>query len=114
MNRDDVRRRSKSLRRPVARIRVAAAVAAAAIGMAGCGSDATAPPVAGARVAELPGAARPTDFDDIVYSEQLRKLLVPARRSGLYLVNPDSGKAVRLGHLSGADSADAGRGLIFV
>ena len=109
-----MRRSSKSLPRPAARAGVAAAVAAAAIGMAGCGPDDSAPPVAGAHVAELPGAARPIDFDDIAYSQQLRKLLVPARRSGLYLVDPDSGRAARLGRLAGADSADAGRGLIFV
>lgn len=67
-----------------------------------------------ARPVELPGAAENIDFDDIVYSSQLRRILVPARESGLYLVEPDSGMARRIEHPGSADSADEGRGLLFV
>ena len=67
-----------------------------------------------ARPVELPGAAENIDFDDIVYSSQLERMLVPARESGLYLVEPDSGTARRVEHPGSADSADEGRGLLFV
>lgn len=65
-------------------------------------------------VVELPGAERQIDFDDIVYSEELRRVLVPARQSGLYLANRDGKNATRVGATRTADSADAGRGLLFV
>jgi hypothetical protein len=88
---------------------------AAVAGLSACGSGQDAPRVdAAARVVELPGAAREIDFDDIVYSGRLKRLLVPAGRSGLYLVEPDSGDAKQLGRLPNADSADEGRGLVFV
>jgi hypothetical protein len=51
--------------------------------LAGCGpaqDEADVPP--GARVIELPGAADGTDFDDIVYSPALQRVLVPARERG--------------------------------
>lgn len=63
---------------------------------------------------DLPGAAEKIDFDDIVYSPQLRRVLVPARQSGLYLVDPDSGRATRIQHPGDIASADEGRGLLFL
>jgi len=53
------------------------------------------------------------DFDDIVYSDRLRSMLVPARRSGLYLIDA-RGDAERIGHVRSADSADEGGGRLFV
>ena len=85
------------------------------VGLAACGSDQTASPVApGARVVDLPGAQDAIDFDDIAYSPQLDRIIVPARRSGLYLIDPRTGDARRAGHLYGADSADAGEATVFV
>ncbi len=83
--------------------------------LAACGpgqDDADVPP--GARVIELPGAADDIDFDDIVYSPALQRVLVPARESGLYLVEPDSGNATRVQHTGSVASADEGRGLLFL
>jgi hypothetical protein len=83
--------------------------------LAGCGpgqDDGDVPP--GARVIELPGAADDIDFDDIVYSPALQRVLVPARESGLYLVEPDSGNATRAQHTGRVASADEGRGLLFL
>lgn len=79
----------------------------------GTGQDGTNIP-AEARVVELPGAADEIDFDDIVYSPQLQRVLVPARESGLYLVEPDSGAATHLPAAGSVASADAGRGLLFL
>ena len=92
------------------------ALLGAALGsVPGCGSDQTASlAVPGARVVELPGAQGAIDFDDIVYSRRLRRVMVPARRSGLYLVDPGSGAATRVGRISSADSADEGEGDVFV
>jgi len=67
-----------------------------------------------ARVVDLPGAEDAIDFDDIVYSSRLRRIIVPARRSGLYLIDPRTVDAARLGRLESADSADEGAGRIFV
>lgn len=61
----------------------------------------------GRRVVELPGAAGNVDFDDMVYSPRLERVLVPARERGLYLVEPDSSTATRV-HPGTADSADEG------
>ncbi len=83
--------------------------------LAGCGpgqDDADVPP--GARVIELPGAADDIDFDDIVYSPALQRVLVPARESGLFLVEPDSGTATRVEHTGSVASADEGGGLLFL
>jgi hypothetical protein len=83
--------------------------------LAGCGgADETALP-AQARVVELPGAASDIDFDDIVYSARLQRVLVPARDSGLYLVYPDMAVATRLpGPATYVASADAGRAALFL
>jgi len=81
----------------------------------GCGSDQTASlTVPGARVVDLPGAQGAIDFDDIVYSPRLRRVIVPARRSGLFVVDLGSGTATQVGRLFSADSADEGEGTIFV
>src|SRR5829696_7805220 len=89
-----IRRPSRVHARPLAML----ALLAAALGSAtGCGSDQTASlTVPGARVVDLPGAQGAVDFDDIVYSRRLRRVLVPAHRSGLYLVDPDSGTPTRV------------------
>jgi hypothetical protein len=89
------------------------ALIALAVAISACGNDAS-PLDPAAQVIRLPGAAREIDFDDIVYSRQLGRIVVPARRSGVYLVDPRSGAAKRLGRPADADSADAGDGLIFV
>lgn len=68
----------------------------------------------GARAISLPGAADDIDFDDIVYSPALQRVLVPARKSGLYLVEPDSGAATRVQYAGEVTSADEGRGLLFL
>ncbi|MDP8932178.1 MAG: hypothetical protein M3O70_27310 [Actinomycetota bacterium] len=49
-----------------------------------------------------------------MYSSGLNRILVPARQSGLYLVEPDSGSATRLQGTGTVDSADEGRGLLFL
>src|SRR5256886_2698593 len=73
----------------------------------------------------LPGAEGSIGFDDLRYSPELRKLLVPGGRSGrLYLVDPQS-RAVEAvagfsasaegsrGHSEGTTSVDTGEGLAF-
>ena len=89
------------------------ALIALAVAISACGSDSS-PLDPAAYVVGLPGAGQEIDFDDIVYSRQLERVIVPARRSGLYLVDPRSGAAKRLGRTGDADSADEGDGLIFV
>jgi len=80
-----------------------------------CGSDSSSGPVdPSAHVVDLPGAAGVIDFDDIVYSRALDRVLVPARESGLYLVDPRNGTARRAGRLGSADSADEGGRMLFV
>jgi len=80
-----------------------------------CGSESTGSRVdPSARVVELPGASREIDFDDIIYSRRLQRVLVPARRSGLYLIDPRTAVAKRVGRLGSADSADEGERIIFV
>jgi hypothetical protein len=95
--------------------RTIAALLAATVGVvSACGSEENEERLdPAARVVELPGAASQIDFDDIVYSKRLDRVLVPARQSGLYVVDPQSGSAERLGRLSDVDSADEGRGLVF-
>ena len=87
----------------------------AAVALTACGSgdqpsslDPAAHPVA------LPGAMRAIDFDDIIYSPGLERVIVPARESGLYLIDPGSDEAERLGHVGSADSADEGDDMVFV
>jgi len=82
--------------------------------LVGCGSGDDAPLDSRAMVVELPGAMRAIDFDDIVYSQSLDRILIPARQSGLYVVDPATGDASRLGRLESADSADEGDGTAFV
>lgn len=67
-----------------------------------------------ATVVELPGAAAEIDFDDIAYSAELQRVLVPARGSGVYLVEPDTAEATRVEGASSVDSVDAAEGVLFV
>jgi len=94
---------------------IAALLVAATVGVvSACGSEQDQERLdPAARVVGLPGAATEIDFDDIVYSKRLDRVLVPARESGLYVIDPQSGNAKRLGRLSDVDSADEGRGLVF-
>ena len=83
--------------------------------LAGCSSRPDDPnPPPGSRVVELPGAAGSIDFDDIAYSPRLQRVLVPARDSGLYLVDPDSAIATRVPTPGSVASVDEGRGLLFL
>jgi hypothetical protein len=66
------------------------------------------------RVVELPGAADEIDFDDIAYSPRLQRVLVPARDSGLYLVEPDTATATRVPGTGNVASVDEGRGVLFL
>lgn len=81
--------------------------------LAACGSDTTAV-TADAKVIELPGVSGATDFDDILYSSRLRRVLVPAGAGGLDLVDPESGEVTNIGGFETVDSAAEGRGLVFV
>jgi hypothetical protein len=97
------------------RLAVGTTLAVMLSGFAACGaSDAGGRLDSAARIVALPGAARGIDFDDIVYSARLGRVLVPARASGLYSIDPRTDHAARLGRLRAADSVDEGRGLVFV
>jgi len=72
----------------------------------------------------LPGGEGGVGFDDLRYSPELRRLLVPAGRTGrLDLVDPATGAVESItgfsasrwsaGHGDGTTSADAGAGLVF-
>jgi DNA-binding beta-propeller fold protein YncE len=73
----------------------------------------------------LPGAAGGIGFDDLVFSEELHRLVVPAGRTGrLDLVDPGTGAIESIegfgsaasrasGHGEGTTSADAGQGYLF-
>lgn len=73
----------------------------------------------------LPGSRGGAGFDDLRFSPELRKLLVPGGRSGrLYLVDPKTHAVEPIegftaaaqggsGHSEGTTSADSGEGLIF-
>jgi WD40 repeat protein len=73
----------------------------------------------------LPGGQGGIGFDDLTFSPDLKRLLVPAGRSGnLDLIDPATRQVVPIagfsaqgkgtaGHGDGTTSADAGRGLIF-
>ena len=91
---------------------VLAAVAASVLG--GCGSDSGSGGLSEGTPVELPGLSGSTDFDDIAYSKRLDRMLVPALAGGLYMVDPETGEAEHVGGFETADSADEGRGLIFV
>jgi hypothetical protein len=67
-----------------------------------------------ATVVELPGSSSDIDFDDIVYSAELQRVLVPAGNSGVYLVEPTTAEATRVEGVSSVDSVDAGEGVLFV
>jgi hypothetical protein len=74
---------------------------------------------------EVPGADGPVGFDDLRFSADLRKVLVPAGRTGrVDLVDPETraveeivgfstSRGVGRGHDESTTSADSGEGLIF-
>jgi hypothetical protein len=74
---------------------------------------------------QLPGGRRGIGFDDLVYSPDLSRVLVPAGRTGrLFLVDPATGAvesiegfavsaAATRGHGDGTTSADFGLGTLF-
>ncbi len=67
-----------------------------------------------ATVVELPGPSGDIDFDDIAYSAELQRVLVPAGNSGVYLVEPTTAEATRVEGVTSVDSVDAGEGVLFV
>ncbi len=69
---------------------------------------------ASAQMVDLPGAADEIGFDDVAYSAELHRMLVPARESGVYLVDPSSGEATHLDYAGSADSVDTDGELLFV
>lgn len=93
---------------------LAAAAAALLLGAAG-----------GAAFLALPGGEAGIGFDDLRYSGELRRLIVPAGRTGaLDLVDPETGAVESIagfgraegptrGHEIGTTSADEGQGLVF-
>jgi DNA-binding beta-propeller fold protein YncE len=80
---------------------------------------------AAADAIQLPGANGGVGFDDLTYSPQLRRMLVPAGRTGrLDLIDPRTGAVESVegfsastwrvpGHGQGTTSADAGGGYVF-
>src|SRR5215212_7415226 len=101
-----MRRRPKALTQRTVAL---GCVALALVGLSACGAgEDTSRIDPAADVVSLAGAMRGIDFDDIVYSDRLGRVLVPARRSGLYLIDPTNGQADRVGHRGTADSADEG------
>lgn len=74
---------------------------------------------------EMPGGEGGIGFDDVRFSPELQRILVPAGRTGrLDLVDPRSGEVAAVegfsrsasrerGHGEGTTSADAGRGFVF-
>jgi len=66
------------------------------------------------KVIELPGAQRPTKFDDLTYSSRLRRVLVPALEAGLYLVDPVTGHVTTFKGLGVVYSAAEGEGMVLI
>lgn len=81
-------------------------------GLAAC----TSPPRidAAAEIVSLPGAGAPIDFDDAPYATRLQRVLVPARDSGVYLVDPAEGTATRVPYEGPAASVDTDGNVLFV
>jgi len=78
-----------------------------------------------ATAVSIPGGEGGIGFDDLVFSSELHKVLVPAGHTGkLYLIDPasfaivslggfSSSAAMQKGHEAGISSADEGEGFIF-
>jgi hypothetical protein len=76
-------------------------------------------------VVAIPGGEKGVGFDDLVYSPELHKVLVPAGHTGkLYLIDPatfemtniggfSSSPEFQKGHHTGTSSADVGEGYLF-
>src|SRR5512142_1147395 len=101
-----------------ARLRLLAALAGGLV--AGLAADALA-----AEAVPVPGGKGGVGFDDLVYSRELKRVLVPGGRTGrLDLIDPRSGAVESIagfsasgwrlpGHGQGTTSADAGGGYVF-
>jgi DNA-binding beta-propeller fold protein YncE len=87
-------------------------IGAALVIVAGCSSAGQVD--ASAQVVNLPGAADEIGFDDVAYSAESHRILVPARESGVYFVDPSSGEAAHLDYAGSADSVDTDGELLFV
>ena len=96
------------------RLRWIAPILAVALAAVACSSSGE-PRHDGDLVVQLPGAERPTDFDDLTYATRIGRLLVPARDAGLYLADPVSGDTTRFDDLGSVDSAiEAGDVIVIV
>ena len=90
-----------------------------------CASIALAADTLSMRQLPLPGGAGGIGFDDMGYAASMRRVIVPAGRSGnLDLIDPDTLEVTPIGgfstrrafgggHGQGVTSADVGRGLLF-
>jgi DNA-binding beta-propeller fold protein YncE len=67
-----------------------------------------------AQVVDLPGALDKVNFDDVAYSAESHRVLVPALQSGVHFVDPASGEATRLDFAGSAHSVDTNGQLLFV
>lgn len=90
------------------------ALVAALVLAAGCGRGEAPARLGADKVIDLPGAERPTEFDDLTYSSRLRRVLVPALDAGLYLVEPVSGDVTRFEGLGSVYSAAEGEGMVLI
>jgi hypothetical protein len=103
----------------------AVVLATAVVGLAAATAAAADAPGAAPQTIELPSAEGGIGFDDLRYAPSLRRLLVPAGRTGrLDLVDADGGGVESVGgfaaqprwgggHGEGTTSADAGAGIVF-
>src|SRR3954452_24781934 len=97
------------LRRRTLTVVLVAALTTASAAVTACGASGGADGLdPAAHAVALPGAPRGIDFGDIAYSRRLGRVLVPARQSGLYVIDPRGDEVRRLGHLRAADSVDEG------
>ncbi|HKG19429.1 MAG TPA: hypothetical protein VKB00_06805 [Candidatus Limnocylindrales bacterium] len=80
---------------------------------AGCGNDSDSV-TASAETIELPGLSGSTNFDDIVYSPKLDRVLVPALSAGLFLIDPKTAAVDRIEGFDTADSVSEDNGLVYV
>jgi outer membrane protein assembly factor BamB len=81
---------------------------------AACGSGSDEPEARPDMVVELPGAERPSDFDDLTYAPRLGRVLVPALDAGLYLIEPNTGEVTRFDNVGAVHSATEGDGTLLV
>ncbi len=89
-----------------------ACLAASAWGLAGCASGDKVD--TSAEVVTLPASGDHIDFDDAAYTTDMQRVLIPARDSGVYLVDPATGTATHVPYDGPADSVDADTSTLFV